>query len=921
MNEKEILPDEKNNIRIRNMLASIERTFLPVESTIGKYRIVEEIDRGGMAVVYKAIQLDLDRVVALKVMPANISINRGFVERFLTEAHAVAKLNHQYIVKIYEVATEKNIYYLSMEYIPGKNLYYYLHYHKPKLVDVLEIIVHLTEALSYSHAQKIIHRDLKLNNVIMRDPLSPVLIDFGLAKALENDETVRPGITRTGEIMGSPSYMAPERLLGGPVDHRSDICSLGIMLYEMLTFKNPYLDQRNLHQTTMNVMESNPIPPRRLVPWLPLEIEAITLKAMAKEPANRYQTMEEFKADIVRYQHGDPVLARPPSIITKVRHFVKRHWAPLVIGIIILIFSGLFVGTFYIQSKKEESHWRDIYSDSFNYKADIKNWLFFNDTSSDSNSVWLIDSGDIRGTTTGKIYALLNKHFNRDILIECDINANSRDLYNAGIFLSGDQPDSAYCFFVNKDGAGNHGMTLNGSKTLLKDSWSSMIPFTRSNHVVIERIQDLITFSINGTVVSKVYDNLPVLGRSHDKIGVFITNGSARFDNFKIYRRAIPEVPSPTLIADRFRERGDYEAALDEYHGLLADFTTSEIVKEIKVKMVECLVRLKKYDEASSIIKSCSLMVSRDEELNPRLHFLQATMFTDNFQNFEADSVYKKVAEIYPSSNTNQAISNSIALRCVENLNRNRTDLAQKDVSLFVNRYMKNSNKTGLLFEELLDYYFKKRSIDSAIVLAQNIIDKYSRNGTAVIAARIKLGYLYLHKGKKDQAKEVFDQIITGNATSDRLWEALNGMAEISTYDFLYQESGMLYKKIFYEGPQASPVTWMAGVALAIEMQKDSMSSSKKLFSLIAEGNQPFPVPRMIARYYLEEISDSIFKKQWSTLLPNNSWYFYYFAQKAQGSGNDSLAKSYLYELKDKLTKREWNYFKVIKILNNYSRW
>ena len=921
MNEKESQPDDKNNIRVRSMLASIERTFLPVQSTIGKYRILEEIDRGGMAVVYKAIQLDLDRVVALKVMPANISINRGFVERFLSEAHAVAKLNHTNIVQIYEVATENNIYYLSMEYIPGKNLYYHLHYYKPKLVDVLEIIVHLTEALSYAHAQKIIHRDLKLNNVIMRDPLCPVLIDFGLAKAMENDETVRPGITRTGEIIGSPSYMAPERLLGGPVDHRSDICSLGIMLYEMLTFKNPYLDQRNLHQTTINVMESNPIPPRRLVPWLPLEIEAITLKAMAKEPANRYQTMAEFKADIVRYQHGDPVLARPPSIIAKVKHYVKRHWAPLVIGIIILFFSGLFVGTFYLQSKKEQSHWQVIYQNNFNNRGEITNWFFFNDSTCNKSQGWEIDRGDLRGTTNGKNYALLNKHFNRDILIECDISANPKDLYNAGIFLSGDQPDSGYCFYVNKDGTGNHGMTMNGSKTLLKDSWSSVIPFSRSNHVAIERIQDLITFSINGVVVSKVYDNLPLLGKSHDKAGVFITNGNARFDNFKIYRRAIPQVPSPTLIADRFRERGDYEAALDEYHGLLVDFASKEIVKEIKIKIAECLIRLKRYHEASSILDSCTLMVSRDEILNSRLFFLQSVIYSDNNDFRRADNVYKRLSEKYPHSNTNQAIINSTALHCIENLKRNRPDLAQKDVSRFVNRYRKNGNKTNLLYEELLDYYLQKKKFDSVIIIAQNVIDKYKRSEPSVVSARLKLGYVYLHKGKKEKAKEEFDQIITGSADSDRLWEALKCMGEIAEYDFLYQDADVLYRKIFLEGPRTSPVTWMAGVKQAILMQKDSAGRSKQLFSLINESEHPFPAPRMIARYYLGEIADSIFQEEWTSLFPENPWYFYYFAQKTHMSGDDTLARSYLYKLKDSLTKREWNYFKVIKILDNYSRW
>jgi serine/threonine protein kinase len=358
----------KGNVYIRNMLANIERTFLPIGTTVGKYRIIEEIDRGGMAVVYKAVQLDLDREVALKVMPSNISINRRFMERFMSEAHAIARLSHPNIVSIFEVAMHNNIYYLAMEYIPGQNLFYYLNFNKPKLVDALEIVSRLADALNYAHQQKIIHRDLKLNNVIMRDRLTPVLIDFGLAKALEDED--EGGITRTGEVMGSPAYMAPERLLGGVVDHRSDICSLGIMLYEMLTFKNPYLDQRNLHQTALNVMEANPIPPRKLVPWLPREIEAITLKAMIKDPAARYQSMEEFKADINRYQHNETVLAQPPSLTLQLSHFIKRNWPWLSITTTVVVFSALFALSLYIQNRKEQSHWQLSYSERFINRLD-----------------------------------------------------------------------------------------------------------------------------------------------------------------------------------------------------------------------------------------------------------------------------------------------------------------------------------------------------------------------------------------------------------------------------------------------------------------------------------------------------------------------------------------------------------------------
>ncbi len=922
MNEKELLPDERSKIRIRNMLASIERTFLPVNSIIGKYRIIGEIDRGGMAVVYKATQLDLDRVVALKVMPANISINPGFVERFLTEAHAIAKLNHSNIVKIYEIATEKNIYYLAMEYIAGKNLYYYLHHNKPKLVDVLEIIVRLTDALFYAHEQKIIHRDLKLNNIIMRDNLSPVLIDFGLAKAMENDETARPGITRTGEIMGSPSYMAPERLLGGIVDHRSDICSLGIMLYEMLTFKNPYLDQRNLHQTTINVMESDPIPPRRLIPWLPVEIEAITLKAMAKDPNNRYQTMREFKADIVRYQHGDPVIARPPSVITKAHHYVKKHWAPLVITMIVLSFSSLFIATLYLQNQKVKSHWQIIYNESMFCKENEESWLFNSDSITLEGNGWSFDSGTLGGNTNGKMYALLNKHFNRDILIKCDIKGNPKNIYNAGIFLSGDQPDSGYCFYVNKDGLGESGIVMGGVNLILRDISSAKVPLTNENHVSIERIQDYITFSINGVVVTKVYDNYPILGKGHDKIGFFITNGAARFDNLKVYRRAIPQFPSPSLIADRFCERGDFEAALEEYNGLLIDLEGTEKAKEIKVKIIDCLVRLNKFKEAEDLIRSYILTYSNKEEaVDSRLYFLKAFIASNKGKKDEADSIIKMISVNYPMSGVNQSAMNSAISRCIEHLHNDRPDLSQKDILLFSKQYRRCNSRMTLFYDQLLDYYIQKNQLDSAIFLATDFIDKHGKNDLLSIDLKLKLGYMYLNKGKIDDAKEVFDQLITANASSVRLWEALFGMAEVNEYEFKYKDAIALYKKIYKKGPRSSPVTWMAGIAFAIHLQRDSIIASREVFANVNNDIHPFPLPRTIAQWYLDQISIETFYKEWSSLCPKNQWYLYYIAQKDHIKGDDESAKSELLKLRENVSKKEWNYFRVFKILNNYSRW
>jgi len=921
MAEKELTAEDRGSIRIRNMLASIERTFLPVNSVIGKYRIIEEIDRGGMAVVYKAIQLDLDRVVALKVMPANISINPGFVERFLSEAHAIGRLNHPNIVKIIEVATEGNIYYLAMEYIPGQNLYYYLHYQKPKLVDVLEIIIKLTEALSYAHGQKIIHRDLKLNNVIMRDQLSPVLIDFGLAKAMENDESIRPGITRTGEVMGSPSYMAPERLLGGPVDQRSDICSLGIMLYEMLTFKNPYLDQRNLHQTTMNVMESNPIPPRRLVPWLPVEIEAITLKAMAKEPANRYQTMGQFKTDIQNYINGDPIIARPPTIISRVRHFVKKQWALLAIGFTILLFSMLFATMFYLQSKREESHWQLIFTDQFDKPEHVDDWVFNYNSVNNSLQRFTTANADLRSSGKGTAFALLNKHFNRDIMIECDISANPDDLYNCGIFLSGNTPDSSYCFHVNRNGRSETGITLPGSRFLIRDIPPGKVTLSKVNHCIIERINDEITYTLNNVIVAKISDNFPALGRGHDKLGIFVNNGTCIVDNIKVYRRATPQVPSPMLIADRFMERGDFEAAMDEYTNLLIDFAQSPIAGEIRLKMINCLIRLGQNSKALELLNSFSTPAPKDERFKPYLLYLHSKILVNQGYLMSADTIYQYLADNYPGSGINQELFTRASVTLFDHVAANRFESAKQQFLIISERYKKDYLKNAQLFEILASYYFKALSNDSVLALTSEINDKHKGIGVCALTSKYLSSLAYLNKGKKDTAKLILDQLITGNALPDRSSEILYTMGQITEYDFTYREASMLYRRLYQEASRSNEFTWMAAISQALLICKDSAEAANTLFSSIQQSDHIFPIPRLIAAYFQDIVSDSVFYQRWNQLSPDNPWYLYYQARKHYCANEKEQSIQLLNKLLGRLSKKEWGYFRIFKILTNMDRW
>jgi serine/threonine protein kinase/thioredoxin-like negative regulator of GroEL len=800
-----------------------------------------------------------------------------------------------------------------MDYIPGKNLYYYLHYSKPKLVDVLEIVSRLADALAYSHMQKIIHRDLKLNNVIMKDRLTPVLIDFGLAKAMESDDTDE-GITRTGEIMGSPSYMAPERFLGGIVDHRSDICSLGIMLYEMIAFKNPYLDQRNLHQTTINVMEANPIPLRKLVPWLPVEIEAITLKAMAKDLAKRYQTMEEFKADINRYQRGEPVLAQPPSFFSKIKRFFKKNWALIVISSLILGFIGAISYIMYNQSAKEQSHWQRVFNVDFNTPVDPELWSFL-PMKTDSN--FNFNNGSCNLKSEQSSFIRLELRTNGDIKVECDIIAGSENIYNAGIFLFGNNPDSSYCFHINKNGKAFHGITFPENRYLFTSADPFNVFIRDTNHITIERFQNKLLFTINGTVVSRIQDSYSAFGKHQEKIGFFVKNGSAKFDNLKICRRAIPQVPSPSLIADCFNDRGDFESALDEYAVLLLDSSNTMIAHEIEMRQIDCLIQLKRFKDAAKLLTHRRFNPG-DDQSKAKLLYLEGTLFREFGNEKTADSVFNVLASSFPNAPVNMSAMTSALLRSHSYLEQAQPLSAQREIRTFTERYKRYPNQWGQMYLQLLNYYIEKGNFESAESIIQEIKGLFKKEDNILVSAMIAEGKVFLAKGKKDRAKEIFDKCTATYLKLDGVWNGWMELAGIYEYENASRNALMLYLKISRECPRSTPVPWLASLKAGELLYRDSIDTALRLFR-VAAANQTFPEPCLIAEYYLGKKDQSEFVTQWNRLYPGNRHYLYHLYAKAMFNNDLKSAKMHLSDYKKSIPSKSWNYFRVIKILNNLS--
>ena len=271
-----------------------------------RYRLKEKIGSGGMADVYIADDLLLGREVAVKVLHAQYAADPAFIQRFRHEAQAAANLNHPNIVNIYDWGNEGDLYYIVMEYVEGRDLKDILRSEGRILPErAAEIAAEISAALQFAHRRNLVHRDIKPHNVFITDIGKVKVMDFGIAREGNGE-----GITQTGMVMGTPQYISPEQAQGLGVDGRSDIYSLGVVLYEMLTGQVPFDDPNPLTIAYKQVRE-DPMPPSVVDPEIPPTLEAIVMKAMAKNPANRFQSAQEMKADLLRFLEGMPVSAAP----------------------------------------------------------------------------------------------------------------------------------------------------------------------------------------------------------------------------------------------------------------------------------------------------------------------------------------------------------------------------------------------------------------------------------------------------------------------------------------------------------------------------------------------------------------------------------------------------------------------------------
>jgi len=288
----------------------------------GDYELLEELAVGGMGVVFKARQVSLNRLVAVKMIRAGQLAREGDIRRFRTEAEAAANLKHPSIVAIHEVGEHQGRHFFSMDFIEGNSLAELVRDRPLEPARASRLMQSVAAAIAYAHGRDVLHRDLKPANVMIDAQDQPHVTDFGLAKLLKSDSE----LTHSGAVLGSPSYMSPEqaRGQGDQVSVRSDVYALGAMLYELLTARPPFLAATPL-ETMKLVAEREPVGPRTLNPSVPRDLETICLKCLQKEPEHRYASAEALAEDLGRWLRHEPIRARPSTVWEHGSKWALRH--------------------------------------------------------------------------------------------------------------------------------------------------------------------------------------------------------------------------------------------------------------------------------------------------------------------------------------------------------------------------------------------------------------------------------------------------------------------------------------------------------------------------------------------------------------------------------------------------------------------
>lgn len=573
-----------------------------VGKTIGKFKLIEVVGSGGMAEVYRAIQQPLDRNVAVKILHQHLIEQAELKDRFLREAKAVASLSHPNIVQIYDYDYQDGIYYMAMEFLHGDSLDDRLKEQEnqsgePKSLPVkeaLQITIQVANALDFAHKQGVIHRDVKPANIMQTFDDRVLLTDFGIATVLHETR-----LTVEGATTGTPAYMSPEQALGERGDERSDIYSLGAVLYQLVTGQLPF-EANTLYGLIMKHVNETPPPATEINPHLDISVERIIQKAMAKQADDRYQTAGEFAADLQAVLDGelvDNVVTKQPNATSALAKYkVQLGWGTVVVVLLAALALGLSVGRDSddeqglvagkdgVESMAAESSDKGVESmaaDNPDKGVDSMAAMpppnqAYSDTFDDNSAGWLVTESPISRQVVDGIYEITIEMSGRAISAHPkNLGKYDKFSYSAEAVLLDGQPESGYgLVFHRQDDENYYVFAVNGlqqwSIWRLEDgSWQELRAlnnnetWTYSEAVLPPGEVNLLLIEVDGSTFNLFVNDKHLLKLADDEasfasggVGFYVASSRTadeplariQFDNVELL--PIDELTLPSMTSD-----------------------------------------------------------------------------------------------------------------------------------------------------------------------------------------------------------------------------------------------------------------------------------------------------------------------------------------------------------------------------------
>jgi serine/threonine protein kinase/TolA-binding protein len=748
------------------------------EVSLGRYKLIRLIGKGAVASVYEALDTLLKRHVAVKVMTGSYFEDEVKVKRFLREAVSAGKLTHPNIVPIYDIGEEEGKYYIAMGLIKGESLDKIIEAEAPLKVEKgLDWIVQIGEALKYAHSytewveekteipaqqidnirykkeggklfraiKGIIHRDIKPANVIIDSSGKAVITDFGIAK-----QEGEIGLTETDTSLGTPLYMSPEQFKGEQVDARSDIYSLGVIMYELFTGKPPFQAKDRL-ELMKKVCEEPPSPPRKINPTLPYDLETIILKCLEKEPAKRYQTMSEVLEDIQRFRSGESILAKRASVTEKLIRKIKQN--KLIASLSIFLFISLVLGVHlwyqaYLNAKLERAGWELYFSDNFEREELGKNWK--------------VISGDWK-IKDGRLY-IKGAAQNNYLLCNQKISGNIRLIYE-GYFV-GEKGGDISCFICGDEGMldgegyffgfGAHNNTANLIQRKFVDlvTTKKFLPRSRKKYtVMVEREGSKLRMFVNRKLLLEYTDPSPLTGENHARFGLYTWDSEVYFDNFRVYFQPLPGRGSPLQLTDKLFEKGEYQAALQGYQEAFQLARREEIREEAKYKIGLCYQQLGEYDRARKCFQEL-VTTGKVKEYIRKANFELINCLLQEGEEAKVLTHLQEMEEKYTPSPAIAQFYNDLARQCER---KGYTNLAFRAFSYLIEKYPNFNTQLILSDASALSiqggFYQKSKELISKL----SSITKEPRQRATLVDFR--LGELALAEGHLNEAERIYCQI------------------------------------------------------------------------------------------------------------------------------------------------------------------